>query len=172
MFHVLSTVDLNQPLVNVTTEGVSTAGEMFSLICIMETVEGVRPEDISITWTGPDGPMMPSGDNIVIEAANTTGNVTERKLVFSPLHTTNRGQYNCIGRISNVATHVSGKDSEKINVISKQSSDSVVHHVLWYAHILSPSSRCVTISQHCWHCVSGNRAGHHMYCHSGLCCRY
>ena len=56
--------------------------------------------------------------------------MTEGKLVFSPLHTTNRGQYNCTGRISNVGTNVSGNDSEKINVTSKQSYSSVVHYAL------------------------------------------
>ena len=33
----------------VRTEGVLTAGEMFSLVCTVETVEGVIPEIIFIT---------------------------------------------------------------------------------------------------------------------------
>ena len=55
----------------VTTSGLSIAGETLSLVCIVETVEEVRPGDISITWTCPDGPMLPNGDNIIIEAVNT-----------------------------------------------------------------------------------------------------
>ena len=50
----------------VTTEGVSTAGEIFSLICSLETKEGVRPEDVSITWTVPNI-MRRTGEGIEIE---------------------------------------------------------------------------------------------------------
>ena len=140
--HTFSTTDLGSLLVTVVAEGNSTAGETLSLICIMEAVEGVSPENISITWTGPDR-SIPTGEDIGIEIYSTTGNVTTGRLVFSPLRTSDRGQYTCIGRISNVGANVSGNDSMKINVTSKQSFSSVVHYTLWYVHILSSSTKCV-----------------------------
>ena len=119
-FHVLSTVDLNQPLVNVTTEGVTTAGETLSLVCTVETEEGVSPGDISINWIGPNG-TIPTGENIVIKNLSTTGNVATGRLEFSPLRTSDSGEYTCVGQISNVGANVSSNDSEKISVTSKYS---------------------------------------------------
>ena len=121
-------------------DGMSSAGETLSLVCTVETVEGVRPEDIFITWIGPNGV------NMEIRNLSTTGNVTTGRLVFSPLHTSDRGEYTCTGRIFNVGTDVSGNDSEKITVISKQSSGSVA--LIVCPCPLSPSSECVTISQY------------------------
>ena len=102
----------------VTTEGVSTAGEMFSLVCTVETVEGVSPENIFITWIGPNG-TIPTGDNIMIGNISNEGWMAMGWLMFSPLLTSNRGQYNCTGGISNVGTNVSNVSSVKINITSK-----------------------------------------------------
>ena len=112
--------DLVQPLVTVRSDGNSTAGETFSLVCIVETEEGVRSEDVSIEWMGPRGPVT-SGDNIEREGLTTDGNVTIGRLVFSPLHTSDRGQYTCTGRISvdSVGVDVSNSDNMRINVTSK-----------------------------------------------------
>ena len=112
--------DLVQPLVTVRSDGNSTAGETFSLVCIVETEEGVRSEDVSIEWMGPHGPVT-SGDSIEIEGLTTKSNVTRSRLVFSPLHTPDRGQYTCTGRISvdSVGVDVSSSDSIPIDVTSK-----------------------------------------------------
>ena len=110
----------------VTHDGLSSAGETLSLVCTVETVGGVRPEDIFITWIGPNGTVR-NGVNVEMRNLSTTGNVTTGRLVFSPLHTSDRGQYICTGTVSNVGTNISGNDSEKITVTSKQSSGSVVH---------------------------------------------
>ena len=117
---VLSTPDLPQPEVRVESDGDSTAGENFSLQCTVETVEGVRPEDISIQWTGPDGGQISSGDNIVIGELTTDGTVTTGSLQFSPLRTSDRGQYTCTGRVaaSSVVVDVSNSDSIVVNVTS------------------------------------------------------
>ena len=130
-------------MVNVTSEGNSTAGEVFSLECMVMTEEGVRLDDISFMWTGPDG-SMPSGDHIEIEDISITGSglpptgsgedtdmtnlttadsVAVGRLVFSPLHTSDRGEYGCTGKISvnSVGVNVSDSDSTEINVTSKMS---------------------------------------------------
>ena len=102
------------------SDGNSTAGETFSLECVVETVEGVRSEDISIGWLGPDG-SEPSGDNIEIGDLTTEGTVARGRLVFSPLHTSDRGEYTCTGRIAadSVGVDVSNTSSVEINVMSK-----------------------------------------------------
>ena len=116
IFH-FSTPDLGQPVVSVMSDGTSTAGETFSLECMVETVEGVRSGDISIVWMGPNG-SDPIGDRIRIG-----GTVTRRKLplVFFPLHTSDRGQYTCTGRITadSVGVDVSSTSSVEINVTSE-----------------------------------------------------
>jgi len=89
-------------------------------VCGVETEEGVRMEDISIQWTGPDG-GTPDGDNIVIGPLTTTGNVTTGRLQFSPLRTSDRGQYTCTGRIAatSVGVDVSSSDSTTVTVTSE-----------------------------------------------------
>ena len=77
--------------------GSSVAGEGYSLECSVETVDGVRSGDISITWS------TPQGDSVVTENLTTTGRVTIGSLFFSPLTTSDGGQYTCTGKIS-VAT--------------------------------------------------------------------
>ena len=110
-----STPDLGLPLVSVMSDGMSTAGETFSLECVVETVEGVRSEDISIEWLGPDG-SEPSGDNIEIGGLTTEGTVTRGRLVFSPLHTSDRGEYTCTGRIAADSVGVDVSDTSSINI--------------------------------------------------------
>ena len=103
------------------TEGSSIAGEIFSMICTVETVEGVRSEDTSIMWTGSDETIISGEDRIMIIGPNTEGNVTTGILMFSPLYTSDRGQYTCTGRISatNVGVDVSNDSSVNITVTSK-----------------------------------------------------
>ena len=118
--------DLGPPTVTVVTDGISTAGEAFSVEHIVETVEGVRPEDISITWTGPDGTVLsgnhPEMEDPDIEGLTTADSVIIGRLVFSPLLTSDRGQYTCTGRIliSDVEVDVSNHSSIRINVTSEQ----------------------------------------------------
>ena len=127
---LLPPADLGQPTVNATAEGNSTAGEEHALVCGVETEEGVRTEDISIQWTGPDG-GAPDGDNIVIGPLTTTGNVTTGRLQFSPLRTSDRGQYNCTGRIAatSVGVDVSSSDSTTVTVTSEC---PVLLFTVWY----------------------------------------
>ena len=102
------------------TDGNSTAGEVFSLMCKVVTVEGVRSENISIMWSGPNGTIQ-NGGRLMIEDHSTTGSVTIGRLVFSPLHTSHRGQYTCTSRIlvTSVGVDVSKTSSVDITVSSK-----------------------------------------------------
>ena len=102
------------------TDGNSTAGEVFPLMCKVVTVEGVGSENISIMWSGPNGTIQ-NVEHLMIEDHTTTGSVTIGRLVFSPLHTSDRGQYTCTSRISvtSVDVDVSNNSSVDITVSSK-----------------------------------------------------
>ena len=112
-------VDLGPPLVWLMPPSTPTAGEVFSLECMLLTVEGVRLDDISFMWTGPNG-SIPSGDHIRREKHSTTNTKTTGRLVFSPLHTSDRGEYSCTGRISvdNVGVNVSDTQRMEISITS------------------------------------------------------
>ena len=86
------------------------------MICTVETVEGVRSEDISIIWTGPDETMISGDDRIMIIGPNTEGNVTTGILMFSLLHTSDRGQYTCTGKISATSVGVDVSDDSSVNI--------------------------------------------------------
>ena len=137
-------------MVDVTSDVNSTAGEVFSLECVVMTVEGVSPPYISITWTGPNGPI-PSGDHIEIEKLTTADSVAVGRLVFSPLYTSDRGEYSCTGRISvdNVGVDVSNDSNIHLNVTSKPLIFiPLIECSPRTMHILSPSPRSVDLSKH------------------------
>ena len=143
----LPTPDLGQPLVTVRSEGSSTAGESLTVECIVETVVGVRSEDISIQWMGPDG-SEPSGYNIKIGELTTEGIMTTGRLVFSPLHTSDRGQYTCTGRIraDSVEVDVSNSSSMTIDVTSKYCITIFYVHSYVCCYISSVPAPNVSIS--------------------------
>ena len=105
---------------SVMSDDIAIAGETFSLECRVETVEEVRPEDVSITWRVTGAPE-PSGENIKIKNITTESTVIRGRLVFSTLHTSDRGQYTCTGRIlaESVGVDVSNTSIMKIDVTSK-----------------------------------------------------
>ena len=119
--------DLKPPVVGVGAEGVPTAGGDYSLVCTLETEEGVRSEDISIIWTTPSGERKMAED---VSNSRTIG-----KLNFSPLYTSDRGDYICTGRIL--------VDSVMVNVSSNKSQDIIVTSeslfYIIYTHLTPPS---------------------------------
>ena len=148
----------------VVSDGNSTAGETFSLVCSVETEEGVRSADISISWTTPDGAVIET------ENRTTEGRVTTGRLDFFPLSTSDRGDYTCTGRIvaESVGVNVSNDSSQEINVTSE--SSPIILRWLLPSLPLSPSSRGVSDLQHWWRAsLPGNRAGH-LHCLSGHGC--
>ena len=181
---LLPPADLGQPTVSVTAEGSSTAGEEHALVCRVETEEGVRMEDISIQWTGPDG-GTPSEDNIVIESPTTTGNVATGRLQFSPLRTSDRGQYTCTGRIAATSVGVDVSSSD-FTTVTLPSECPVLLFTVWYdvcavpslstspppTPSLSPSTRCVHLSEHRGHHLPGHLSHPHLHCHSGHCSQH
>ena len=125
-------------MVQVEFVGSPTTGETFSLECVVTTEEGVRPENISITWTIPGGQMK------VAESKSTSGGVTTGRLSFVPLNTSHGGEYVCTGRIQSpdVAVNVSNNSSREINVTSEYYSTLATLHTGPLSH--SSSSQCIT----------------------------
>ena len=120
--------DLRAPVVGVRAEGVPTAGGDYSLVCTLDTEEGVGSEDISIIWTTPSGEMKMAED---VSNSGTIG-----KLNFSPLNTSDRGDYICTGRIlvDSVMVDVSANSSLDINVTSES-----LFYTSYYVHLTPPS---------------------------------
>ena len=103
-------VDLGAPVVETVSVGSSVAGERYSLECSVETLDGVRSGDISITWS------TPQGDSVVTESLTTTGNLTRGSHIFSLLTTSDGGQYTCTGRISAATVSVDVHSNSLIQV--------------------------------------------------------
>ena len=114
----ISFLDLPAPVVTVKATCKSTAGKNYSLVCSVETVDGVRPRDISITWITPDK------QSVMGTGLTTNGTVTTGTHKFSPLMTSDGGRYTCTGRITdeNVGVDVSSYSSVQVNVTSKLGS--------------------------------------------------
>ena len=117
----MSTTDLGQPEVNVLSDGNSTAGEVFALICTVDTEEGVSVERIIIQWTGPNGNISEGDDNIMIEPTSIVGEIGESRLLFSPLRTSDMGDYTCTGGVvaEDVGVSVSNSSTITVDVTSK-----------------------------------------------------
>ena len=114
---LLSATDLGQPEVSVTSDGNSTAGEVFTLICTVDTEEGVSRERINIQWTGPSGDIPEENNNfIVIEPISIDGDIATGRLQFSPLRTSDMGNYTCTGGVVEDSVGVNINDSATIMV--------------------------------------------------------
>ena len=99
----------------VESNGSLIAGANHSLQCVVETVVGVRPKDISISWTTPNGTLIET------DSLTTERNVTRGTLELSPLTTSDADSYTCTGRIlaESVQVDVSSKSSIELYVTSK-----------------------------------------------------
>ena len=133
--------DLGAPVVETVSVGSSVAGERYSVECSVETVEGVRSGDISIIWT------TPQGDSVVTESLTTTGRVTRSSLNFSPLTTSDGGQYTCTGRISAATVSVDVHSNFSIQVTVESECVCLIQGYL-YSHLSSQSHlhKCLYLS--------------------------
>ena len=117
-------------MVETVSVGSSVAGERYSLECSVETVDGVRSGDISITWS------TPQGDSVMTESLTTTGRVTRGSLIFSPLTTFDGRQYTCTGRISAATVSVDVHSNSVIQVNVESECVCLIQSYL-YSHLSS-----------------------------------
>ena len=94
-FHPSSLTALPAPQVTITPSGSSTAGSSYTLTCTVMVVNGlvVVPQ---VMWLKNGTSVVRGNVTSGIVAANTT----TLTLQFSPLHTSNGGQYSCIANVS------------------------------------------------------------------------
>ena len=122
-------------MVKVVLIGSSIAGEPQSLECSVETEAGVRPGDISISWTTPNGS---ASSEALTSEVTSEGTVTRGRLSLSPLATSEAGSYTCTGTIA--AESISNHSSLELSVTSKPSCST------YYSYIISPSVPVTNIS--------------------------
>ena len=133
LFHSFLPVDLLSPGVALATDGVSTAGEMYSLICTVSTASNLTMDPV-IVWMDSSGVVgVDSDDNISLGNSSSGGeyNVT---LTFSSLHTSHGDNYTCMATINIPVAEIdlSSSASETVILKSKHMTTAV------YAQI-SPS---------------------------------
>ena len=117
---MLYSIELPQPVVKVKSNGSSIAGEPQSLECSVETEAGVRPGDISISWTTPNGTDLASSEDL--SDVNSERTITRGRLDLSPLTTSEAGSYTCTGTIA--AESISNHSRLNLSVTSKPSSST------------------------------------------------
>ena len=93
----LNSSALPEPLITVSIEGSTEAGQNFSLICTVIT-EGALSVSPNVTWVRIDD----DGGNTTPVMANamTTPNTTILTISFSPLTFSDRGRYWCISDLN------------------------------------------------------------------------
>ena len=102
-------------MAKVVSIGSSIAGEPQSLECSVETEAGVRPGDISISWTTPNNSA--SSEALTSEVTGE-GTVIRGRLDLSPLATSEAGSYTCTGTIA-AESGVSNQSSLNLSVTSE-----------------------------------------------------
>ena len=92
----LSSPALPPPVVT-TSYGSTTAGSVYSLVCMVKVLDGlvVVPD---VVWM-KDGGVLVNGTNIILTRTVSGGNST-LNLTFNPLLTSHGGQYTCVANIS------------------------------------------------------------------------
>ena len=88
------------PIIDVTTNGTTEAGQTFSLICTVTMASDQTPRP-TVTW------MKVTGGNIAFPSATqeTTPTTTTLTISFSPLTFSHRGQYQCMVTLNITAVY-------------------------------------------------------------------
>ena len=139
-----SPLALPPPEVTITPDGSTTAGDVYTLTCNATVVENlaVGPD---IEWLYSNGTTV-EGANITV--VMMTSNVFTCNLTFSPLRTSDGGQYICstginVSSISLVTN--SNESSLNVTVQSKKQHNSKYLFTVQFVHIafsLSSSIKC------------------------------
>ena len=114
-----TTLALPPPEVIISSDGSTTAGDVYTLTCNATVVENlaVRPD---IQWLYTNGTIV-GGTNITVGTMMMLGNVFTQNFTFSPLHTSHGGQYICRASVDIPVISLSGINSESSMGIIVQS---------------------------------------------------
>ena len=86
------------------------AGATSSLLCLVE----FNTAPVTITWTRNGSPVDTSNSKVTVTMAQSNSTLT-----INPLHTSDGGQYQCIGTIVNNGTNFNITDEVDLNVTSE-----------------------------------------------------
>jgi len=116
---LFTTLALPPPEVIISSDGSTTAGDVYTLTCNATVVENlaVRPD---IQWLYTNGTIV-GGTNITVGTMMMLGNVFSQNLTFSPLRTSHGGQYICRASVDIPVISLSGISSESSMDIIVQS---------------------------------------------------
>ena len=89
---------LPAPQLGIHSDGVSTAGGMYSLTCTMVVVENLAVEP-TVEWQFSNGSIIVGGNGISVGNPLTSGNTITLTLTFNPLRTSHGRQYTCSANV-------------------------------------------------------------------------
>ena len=70
-------------------------GDPLLVQCIVETVDGVEPSLVNISWMGPGGDLIVNTSRVTVSQMTFSDNTYSRSLHFTPLCKDDEGTYTC-----------------------------------------------------------------------------
>ena len=112
--------DFPPPKVTISGPITARAGEDLVLTCIVEVIEHLTSVP-SVEWSGGS---VGSGNDVIEGNTTHNGNISEKTLTFSPLHTSHGSLYTCTANINIQSINLgrTGTKSTAIQVACKQFS--------------------------------------------------
>ena len=121
----------NDPVVTITSSGLSMAGNTLTLICNVTLRQTLRTTP-SIEWVGPDG-AIGGVSNVTISMTSESG----VSVMFVPLHTSHGGEYRCVANITIPQVTITASSAYDITVQSQSLQPAPHTHT---SHLPSPPS--------------------------------
>ena len=111
---LFTTLALPPPEVVISSDGSTTAGDVYTLTCNATVMENlaVRPD---IQWLYTNGTIV-GGTNITVGTVKMIGSRFIHSLIFSPLHTSHGGHYICRTSVDIPVISLSGINSESTTI--------------------------------------------------------
>ena len=139
LIFILTIADFPPQLVNMTHEGVSTAGYSgYTLSCTTSREEDLNPSStLTLQWLDPDGIQITSGDRFTIsgnQGPSRHFNITSR-LTFNSLYTSQAGIYTCRTLLTITGTIVDHTVTHNFTVTVKCKSTYIRNSVFFTAHL-------------------------------------
>ena len=70
-------------------------GDPLLVQCIVETVDGVEPSLVNISWMGPGGDLIVNTSRVTVSQMTFSDNTYSRSFHFTPLFKDDEGTYTC-----------------------------------------------------------------------------
>ena len=70
-------------------------GDPLLVQCIVDTVDGVEPSLVNISWMGPGGDLIVNTSRVTVSQITSSDNTYNRSLIFTKLFEDDAGIYTC-----------------------------------------------------------------------------